>query len=859
MCTPRLLTVLLVFALAPLAGALAADPPAADPLDWTHWRGPEMNGISREKGIVATWNPEGENLLWKNTEIGTRSTPIVMNGKLYTLCRNNPETPREGEKVVCVDAATGQKIWQNEFNVFLTDGPAERVGWSCVVGDPETGNVFALGLCDYFQCIDGQTGKTLWSHSLSEEYGMISTYGGRTNMPLVFEDTVIISGVMTGWGEYAVPAHRFVAFDRTTGQAVWMSSTRLRPKDTTYSSPVLATFNGQRALVFGAGDGSVYAMQPRTGKLLWLYDASLKGINTTPLVVGNTVFCGFGEESYSNPTIMGGLFALDGTAVPKPGALPVNITETDKVLWALPSRPVSRAAPILVDNRLYAVDETATLYVLDPANGKQIARQRLGLSMFGSPLYVDGKIFVGEANGLWYALEPTEKGVKILQRLRLDGQMIQGSPIVSHGRLYVPTNEAIYCIGQKDQVPSADPRPTQTPETSVSADQTPAQLQIVPVESLLSPGQKQTFSVRLYNAQGRYLENQTRAAMKAAQVEFELKGPGQIDKSGLFTTPGAEAGQAASFVVAKVGDLTSTARIRTIPKLPWTFDFSSGEIPTTWIGTAYRHIVIDEDLHAALNARSPQAARLYIYLTTAFVNGPNPTTAAFQDVSTRSAWTDFLRYFALDGEGKPQTVEEARKIFDPGLEILRGEEVLEKWEWKADATGTPTLTVVRGPRRITGNGIMCKISTIPLGTRSQGWIGAPHFHDYTIQADLKGTSRNDKRPAMGLVNQRYTLDMIGSSNELQIRSWTSRLDLRFAKTIPFTYKADVWYTMKFQSENKDGKAVLRGKVWPRGEQEPADWSIEAADETPNVIGSPGLFGNSTDSEVFIDNLKVMAN
>src|SRR5262245_44621809 len=87
-----------------------------DPLDWPHWRGPEMNGISREKGLVSSWSPDGENLIWKKVELGTRSTPIVMNGKLYELCRHNPETNTEGEKVVCVDAATGEKIWENIFN-----------------------------------------------------------------------------------------------------------------------------------------------------------------------------------------------------------------------------------------------------------------------------------------------------------------------------------------------------------------------------------------------------------------------------------------------------------------------------------------------------------------------------------------------------------------------------------------------------------------------------------------------------------------------------------------------------------------------------------------------------------------------
>ena len=112
---------------------------------------------------------------------------------------------------------------------------------------------------------------------------------------------------------------------------------------------------------------------------------------------------------------------------------------------------------------------------------------------------------------------------------------------------------------------------------------------------------------------------------------------------------------------------------------------------------------------------------------------------------------------------------------------------------------------------------------------------------------------------MGLINQRYTLDMMGAKQQLQLRSWTPRLELRFAKTIKFSWKPDVWYRLKFQSENQEGKVVLRGKAWPRDEKEPKDWTIEAADETPNVHGSPGLFGNASDAEILIDNVKVTPN
>jgi hypothetical protein len=154
--------------------------------------------------------------------------------------------------------------------------------------------------------------------------------------------------------------------------------------------------------------------------------------------------------------------------------------------------------------------------------------------------------------------------------------------------------------------------------------------------------------------------------------------------------------------------------------------------------------------------------------------------------------------------------------------------------------------------------MLVKISTIPLGTRSQAWMGPTDLHDYTVQADFFATLQKNRLPDMGLINQRYTLAM-KATQELQVRSWTSRLELRFAKTVPLTWKDNTWYTMKFQSENGAGGATLRGKVWPRDSKEPSDWMIEATDATPNTVGSPGLFGDATYAEFFIDNVKVYAN
>ena len=43
--------------------------------------------------------------------------------------------------------------------------------------------MYALGVNGLFQCLEGATGKRVWSVPLHEQFGLLSTYGGRTNFP----------------------------------------------------------------------------------------------------------------------------------------------------------------------------------------------------------------------------------------------------------------------------------------------------------------------------------------------------------------------------------------------------------------------------------------------------------------------------------------------------------------------------------------------------------------------------------------------------------------------------------------------------------------------------------------------------
>src|SRR5690606_8481613 len=81
--------------------------------DWPSWRGPENLGISRETKLPGTWSPEGENVLWEKP-YGARSAPVVFRGRVYILNRTYGDV-NEDERLACLDAETGDLIWEDRF------------------------------------------------------------------------------------------------------------------------------------------------------------------------------------------------------------------------------------------------------------------------------------------------------------------------------------------------------------------------------------------------------------------------------------------------------------------------------------------------------------------------------------------------------------------------------------------------------------------------------------------------------------------------------------------------------------------------------------------------------------------------
>jgi len=567
--------------------ALLATPVLAN--DWHSWRGPEANGVSREVDLPA----DLEDVLWMKKDVSCRSTPIVMNDKVYIVSKIG-EDADEQERVLCMDARTGDVIWEYRFGIFFTPIVSIRLGWTVPVGDPETGNVYAHGTQGLLHCFDGDTGKVKWQKSLTEEFGRITGYGGRVTSPVVEGNLVIISMISSNWGAQGGGGVRFLAFDKRSGELVWWSTTGIRPSNTYRCIPVVTTIDGQRILISGGGDGHLHAFQVNTGKKIWSFEFGNGAMNPAPVVDGNLLYAAHGEEIPGRATVgRVACFDIGGTE-------PKIVWEKDGIEFKYPS-------PMLVNGQLFLPDRQGRLYCFDAKNGDRLWRAKFGRNCTGSPTYGDGKIYLSSVHGYFHILDANNKGRR-LSRKRFqpaDPEFdveVQGSAAIANGCVYFGTTEEFYCLGKYNKTEvSIPPQPSVPP---VNPNGEPAQLQVIPAEVNLKAGERVKFQAKLFDAKGQFVKTSpvtlTLAAMKRGPglgegVTLPLL-QGQVDGA-TFTAPTMEAGQSGS-LLATVGDLKASVRVRQVPSLPYREDFEStgpGLIPAGWTNTQLRYVTTKLD------------------------------------------------------------------------------------------------------------------------------------------------------------------------------------------------------------------------------------------------------------------------
>jgi outer membrane protein assembly factor BamB len=369
--------------------------------DWPQFLGPERNSTSPQKGLLRSWPKDGPEVLWTvNTGIGFGG-PVVKDGKVYLLDRND----RTGDNMRCFDLSTGKELWSF---AYAASGSVPYPG-SRSVPAVDGNRVYSVGPYGDFYCIDINTHKPLWKKNIWKDYGgaQIPKWA-ISQCPLIYGDLVIVAS--------QAPQAGVVAYDKLSGNVRWKTPSL---GAIGYVSPAMVKIGGKNQVVMitaasgsgpNASGGKVVGIDPLNGKVLWIYknwncaipvpSAYDVGENRVMIIGGYNAGAAmiridrkadgsYGvTELYKNvdfgdhtkpPILYNGYFYAQYSINERRDGL-VCMSIDGKVLWKTMRAPsFDKGCMILADGLILATDGSKTLYLIqpDPSGFKPLASAEL--------------------------------------------------------------------------------------------------------------------------------------------------------------------------------------------------------------------------------------------------------------------------------------------------------------------------------------------------------------------------------------------------------------------------------------------------------------------------------------------------
>jgi outer membrane protein assembly factor BamB len=485
-----------------------------------------------------------KNIKW-TVDLGSKAYggPIISGGKIFIGTNNgNPRNKERDMKddraidkgvLMCFDQDTGKFLWQAVFDKLpagrVNDWPEEGICSSPVVeGDRlyfvcnrgelicASTNGYESGKTQPTMLGPGYTGKTdagvIWRLDMIRKLGVFP-HNLSTCSPLIVGDTIFLitsNGVDEGHINIPNPeAPSFIAVNKKTGAVVWQNNfptarlvearkgggdavdikklvdSGLVMMHGQWSNPVYAEPNGKPQVIFPGGDGWLYALDPKSGELIWKFDCNPKdsfyelgGNGTrsdfvcTPVVWENKLYIGVGQDPEHKKGV-GHLWCIDITKQPKnkdkdlsPATKPAaKQGEPPQTLFD-PKDPANKDSGLVWhyggflnpppakgrkwsfgrtlstvcvhDGLLYTSELDGIVHCFDPKTGQHFWEHDMNADTWASPYWVDGHVYLGNDKGKMLIFKHG-KEKKLVNTIDMNCGYIRNTPVVVNGVMYFIT------------------------------------------------------------------------------------------------------------------------------------------------------------------------------------------------------------------------------------------------------------------------------------------------------------------------------------------------------------------------------------------------------------------------------------
>jgi outer membrane protein assembly factor BamB len=462
-----------------IAAVAPSASPGATAGDWPMWGGsPDRNMVSTMTGLPTTWDVKtGANVKWV-AQLGSQTygNPVVAGGVVLVGTNNEQvRDPKQGGDrgvLMAFRESDGEFLWQATHEKLssgrVNDWPYQGVCSSPLVENgvvyytSNRGEVMAVDL-DGFR--DGNNdgpvtdekftsekdADVLWRFDMMEEVGAFPH--NMSNASPVSHGDLIFVNTSNGQDESHVnvpspKAPAIIAINKTTGKLAWEDNpVEDRILHGQWSSPAVATIGDTVQVIVGQGDGWVRGNNALTGERLWEFDTNPKDsvwpktrneVISTPVIHDGIVYIANGQDPEHGEGV-GHLYAIDPT---KRG----DITTTGLV-WHYDKirRSISTAA--VHEGVVYYADFSGFLHALDAKTGQVYWTHDMFAAVWGSPLVVEGRIYLGDEDGDITILQAGRE-LKVIGEMNM-GSSVYATPVPANGALFISGRNQLFALSVK--------------------------------------------------------------------------------------------------------------------------------------------------------------------------------------------------------------------------------------------------------------------------------------------------------------------------------------------------------------------------------------------------------------------------